>query len=187
MEEVDLLARRADEVGVARRVVIGRQELGDHDHEVDRQDDDARDHRQPVLAELPPHQLRLRGEIDALLLGRHRLGGIGLERRGRGRVRQGAPSGGRPGCLPRCRRLAHLVAAPCRRMRGSSMRQRDVGDQHADHRQEGQEHQEGAGEIHVLRSAAPGSAAARWSAATARSRRSRRRRRSRAGCRRYRR
>ena len=41
--------------------------------QVDDQDQHAGDHREPVLAELPPHQLPLRGEIDPLLLGRHLL------------------------------------------------------------------------------------------------------------------
>ena len=84
------------------RVGVG-QEVGQHDHQVEQDHGDGAEHRQAVLAEAPPHQLRLGGDRHPLLgVGRQqRLAGRGA---GRQRARRGDGRRGRAGGLLRLER-----------------------------------------------------------------------------------
>src|SRR5437870_4334489 len=97
------LRRRVDVTRVARMQVERREELAHQDRGVEGEQDRARPDRDPVAAELPPHDLPLRGAVEALLLGRELVGGIRLERLRVDIVLQ-----------------LYFAAPPVRRMRGSS-------------------------------------------------------------------
>ena len=82
--QMHVLRREVDEVGVAAVQVVGRDPLRDEDRAVHQREHPGRDHRDPVAAELPPHQLPLRGGVEALLLGRQalrlgRIEGLGVD------------------------------------------------------------------------------------------------------------
>src|SRR5207248_4785813 len=103
VEVMHPLRRRIDVVGVARLQVVGRDELAHQDREVERREHDAGGDRDAVAPELPPHDLPLRGAVEALLLRGQRFRRIGIPRLARNIV------------LDR-----HLATPPVRRMRGSS-------------------------------------------------------------------
>ena len=60
VEQPHPLRRLVDMVDVARVQVVGRQELADQRGRIHEDQEDARDHRDPVAAEPPPHQPHLR-------------------------------------------------------------------------------------------------------------------------------
>src|SRR5260370_10357035 len=112
MKQMDALRRREDEIGVARLVVVGRQDLAHRDRQIHGKEDGAGQHGDAVALQLPPHHAPLRRHVVALLRRRHHLRRIRIERlRGR-EVRR--PIGGEHVGL------AHRVTPPDRRMRGSS-------------------------------------------------------------------
>ncbi|MNV72088.1 hypothetical protein D3C71_1651470 [compost metagenome] len=88
MKQAHRLRRRIDKVHIARVQVVGRKELADEDHQVERDQEDAGDQRQLVPTELPPHQSQLRSLVHPHLLFRHRFDGIGIEWCSRYVVRQ---------------------------------------------------------------------------------------------------
>src|SRR5437016_11091949 len=100
---MQLLRRGVDVVGVARVQVVWRDELAYQDRGVERRQHDRRRDRDAVAAELPPHDLPLRGAVEALLLRRQRLAGVGV-----------------PGLARNIVIDTHLATPPVRRMRGSS-------------------------------------------------------------------
>src|SRR5207244_2678461 len=81
-----------------------RDELAHQDRGIEGGEHQAGGDRDAVAPELPPHDLPLRGAVEALLLRREALGGVGIERIPRDVV------------LDR----AHLATLPVSRMRGSS-------------------------------------------------------------------
>src|SRR3954468_17112902 len=109
VEEMQPLRRRVDVLRVARGEVVGRDQLAHQDRGIERRENDRRGDRDAVAAELPPHDLPLRGAVEALLLRGHRLRGVRIPRLARDVVRDRA--GGA---------LVHRATPPVRRMRGSS-------------------------------------------------------------------
>ena len=108
-EKVDALRRDVDVLGMAGLVVPGRQELRAQHARIEQRQKHARPDGDLVLAELPPHQRQLAGEVDALLLGGEAVDRLQVERRGRDEVRQRLGAFGRQGRAVLA--LAHLVGA----------------------------------------------------------------------------
>src|SRR6185436_18061873 len=90
--------------------VVGREHLAHQDRGIQREQDRRREHRDAVAPEFPPHDLPLRGAVEALRLRGQLLGRVGLERLGGDVVLELGLRG-----------RAHLAAPPVRRMRGSSI------------------------------------------------------------------
>ncbi len=80
VEKMDALRRREDVLHVARLQIVGRDPFADHRREIHQRQEDRRDHGRPVAAEAPPHQLPLAGHVVLFLLGRQRLGDVGVPR-----------------------------------------------------------------------------------------------------------
>src|SRR5262249_49477393 len=80
----------------------------DQDRGVERRQHDRRRDRDAVAAELPPHDLPLRGAVEALLLRRERFARVRVP--------------GLPGNVVRGRHvfICHFATPPVRRMRGST-------------------------------------------------------------------
>src|SRR6185503_1412168 len=97
------LRRRVDMVGIARLQLVRRDELAHQRRGIEQQQDGARDHRDAMAAELPPHDLPLRRAVEALLLRRQRFCGLGVKRLLRDVVFE-----------------SYFATPPVRRMRGSS-------------------------------------------------------------------
>src|SRR5262245_39224863 len=118
MEEMHPLRRHVDEVDMAFAQRAGGQGLGDQDREIEQPEKRSAPHRQPVLAELPPHQPPLRGEIDALLVRRQLLDRPRIERC-LGHVMRHWRPGRRK--WRACHHLVHFVLPPSSLIRGSRM------------------------------------------------------------------
>src|SRR6185295_4584785 len=103
VKEVQRLRRRIDVARVARVQVVGREDFAHQDRGVEGEQDRAGDDRDTVPAELPPHDLPLRGAIEALLRGRQLLRRVRLEGLGGDVVF-----------------YFYFAVPPVRRMRGSS-------------------------------------------------------------------
>src|SRR3984893_3344339 len=127
-EDVDALRRRIDEVGMPAVEAVGREKFAEQDGRVKHQQQHARGQRDPVPAKPPPHQLPLRGAVEALLRRGHDLDRVGVERRRRnvmryrggdavgsvGRGRAGGDADLAHGWRPSCRRVGGLSAASAR-------------------------------------------------------------------------
>ena len=120
--------------------LVGREELGDQDRDVD----DARTTPETTARRWRfscHHIIRhWRGDVVALLLRRH------AARPHRGRTARSR----RNAVEPAWRRVTRRRPRPCKPDARIEHGQRQVGQKHADHGQHRQEHQERAGEIHVL-------------------------------------
>src|SRR3546814_73596 len=113
VKQVQRLRRRIDVLDVAGVEFVGRQELGNDDGEIHGEQESARPDGNAVAAEPPPHNPPLCRLVIAFLLRRQLFDRVGVERPLLHVVRQ-----------PLARHqiaVAHLVAPPPRRMRGSSI------------------------------------------------------------------
>src|SRR5690606_13004773 len=111
VEQVQPLRRGVEMVVRPLVRCVGGDDLGKGDAEIEQQQHDSRPHGDAVATELPPHDLPLGGLEIALLFGRERFGGLGIERL---RIDEML---GRPLVAGLDR---HDAALPPRRMRGSS-------------------------------------------------------------------